>query len=127
MKKILLSAVAFAALAIGPAMAADMPTKEPSMYSTPVYNWTGAYFGINAGGGWLKDSDDSNHNGFLIGGTLGYNFQAAGPWVWGIEGDLGYFSQRDQKYLGTVRGRVGYASDRLLPYVTGGLAVMSDD
>jgi len=26
-------------------------------------------------------------------------------------------------WLGTVRGRVGYAFDRVLPYVTGGLAV----
>ncbi len=126
MKKILLSSVAFAALAIAPAMAADMPVKGYGPVYAPVYNWTGAYLGINGGGGWLKD-DGINRNGGLIGGTLGYNFQPHGPWVWGIEGDFGYFSQSDQKYLGTVRARVGYASDRFLPYITGGLAVMNDD
>ena len=82
MKKILLSGVAVAALTVAPAMAADIPTKAPSTYYTPAYNWTGAYIGINAGGGWLKDNDDGNRNGGLIGGTLGYNFQPSGPWVW---------------------------------------------
>jgi outer membrane immunogenic protein len=110
----------------GAGLAADLPTKAPYMVPASTYNWSGAYIGINAGGGWLKD-DEGNRNGGLIGGTLGYNFQPGGPWVWGLEGDLGYFSNSDLKYLGTVRGRIGYAIDRLLPYITGGLAVMSDD
>ena len=127
MNKFLVSGVAFAVLAVGPAVAADLPAKAPPMYAPVLaYNWTGPYLGINAGGGWLKD-EGVNHNGGLIGVTLGYNVQTGGPWVWGLEGDIGYFSQSEQKYLGTVRGRIGYATDRLLPYITGGLAVMSDD
>lgn len=125
MKKFLLQSVAFIALA-GTAAAADLPTKAPYVPAPLAYNWSGAYIGINAGGGWLKDDGD-NRNGGLIGGTLGYNFQPSGPWVWGLEGDLGYFSNSDLKYLGTVRGRLGYATGSLLPYVTGGLAVMNDD
>ena len=31
--------------------------------------------------------------------------------------------QTRNNWLGTVRGRVGYACDRVMPYVTGGLAV----
>jgi outer membrane immunogenic protein len=125
MKKFLLGSVALIAL-VGAAAAADMPTKAPAMYAPFAYNWTGPYVGLNAGGGWIRDTG-TNHNGGLIGGTIGYNFQAAGPWVWGLEGDLDYFSNRDQKYLGTVRGRLGYATDRWLPYLTGGLAVMNDN
>jgi outer membrane immunogenic protein len=126
MKRFLLSGFALAALAATPVMAADLPTKAPYVPMPVAYNWTGPYLGINAGGGWLRD-EWGHHNGGLIGGTLGYNFQPGGPWVWGLEGDLGYLSHSDQKYLGTARGRIGYANDRFLPYVTGGLAVMSDD
>ena len=74
----------------------------------------------------------------MIGGTAGYNWQAAGsPWVFGLEGDLDWTNikgsfvnvacptgcQTKNDWLGTVRGRVGYAWDRVMPYVTGGLAV----
>jgi len=126
MRKLIVSGVVYMALAAVPAMAADLPVKAPAYAPVAAYNWTGPYIGINAGGGWLKD-DGVSRNGGLIGGTLGYNAQTAGPWVWGLEGDIGYFSQSDQKYLATVRGRIGYATDRWLPYLTGGLAVMSDD
>lgn len=125
MKRFLLQSAAFIALA-GTAVAADLPTKAPYMSVPVTYNWNGAYIGVNAGGGWLKDLE-GNRSGGLIGGTLGYNFQPGGPWVWGLEGDLGYFSNSDLKYLGTVRGRLGYATGPFLPYITGGLAVMNDD
>ena len=74
----------------------------------------------------------------MVGGTAGYNWQAMGsPWVFGLEGDLdwtnikGTFTditcptgcQTKNNWLGTARGRVGYAWDRVMPYVTGGLAV----
>ena len=50
MKKLLLSAIALAALT-GSAMAADMAVKAaPPPMVVPVYNWTGFYIGAN--GGW---------------------------------------------------------------------------
>ncbi|MEW6437998.1 MAG: outer membrane beta-barrel protein [Pseudomonadota bacterium] len=89
-------------------------------------------------------------HGALVGGQLGYNWQS-GAFVYGIETDLdaafirsstfanGPFgfagggapatpagistSNLDIRSIGTVRARLGYAfADRLLAYVTGGLA-----
>src|SRR4029079_7908614 len=70
--------------------------------------------------------------------TAGYNWQAMGsPWVFGLEGDINWTNikasfanvacptgcETRNNRLGTVRGRVGYAWDRVMPYITGGLAV----
>jgi outer membrane immunogenic protein len=61
MKKLLLTGAAFAALAVGPAMAADInrPVYKgpPPQPPAPVYNWTGWYVGLNAGGTWSNDND----------------------------------------------------------------------
>ena len=101
------------------------------------YNWTGFYAGINAGYGWGTSNWDipavsNSPKGFLVGGTLGYNYQT-GSFVWGLEGDIGWADVKGSvdcglgltcetanRWLGTVRGRVGYAFDRFLPYLTGG-------
>ena len=52
MKKLLLSTVAFAALA-GAASAADLPSRRvapaPAYVAVPVFTWTGLYAGVNAG------------------------------------------------------------------------------
>ena len=91
---------------------------------------------------------DPDPNGAIAGGQIGFNWQA-GQWVYGIEADISWTdisgnarlapippftgapanpgaaylaAEQDIKYLGTVRGRLGYAWDRLLLYVTGGLA-----
>ena len=107
------------------------------------YNWTGFYGGINAGYGWGTSNWElspggtavtNSPRGFLVGGTLGYNYQS-GSIVWGVEGDIGYSTVKGSvdcglgltcetanRWLGTARGRLGYAFDRLLPYVTGGAA-----
>jgi outer membrane immunogenic protein len=130
----------------GQAAAADMgrpamPTKAP--YYAPVYNWTGFYLGINGGYGWGKSDwtafgADADPSGGMVGGTIGYNWQALGsPWVFGLEGDIdwsgikGDFTnaacptgcETRNNWLGTARGRIGYAFDRVMPYITGGLAV----
>jgi outer membrane immunogenic protein len=115
-----------------------MPYRAPAVLN--VYNWTGFYLGINGGGAW-GDSDwnglgvNNSPGGGLIGGTVGYNWQAIGsPFVFGVEGDAGWFGLSDSvscgllvcqtksNWLGTVRGRVGYAWDRFMPYFTGGAA-----
>ena len=133
MKKLLLAGASLLALGIGSASAADiqqraMPAKAP-VYVAQMYNWTGGYVGINGGAGF-----GSGSSGGLVGGTLGYNWQA-GSLVWGLEGDLDWTRLHGttscavagcdsrNHWLGTVRGRIGYAADRFMPYVTGGLAV----
>jgi outer membrane immunogenic protein len=151
MKRLVIAgALAFAAA--GPALAADLPQPGPPPPQAPVayvptvapvYNWGGIYFGVNGGydytySTWnnsLGASTGSFHpGGFLIGGTLGANFQY-GAWVFGLEGDIdwtnvtgnssagpcvGITCTTAQNYLGTIRGRAGYAWDRVLFFLTAG-------
>lgn len=128
---------------VGAAHAADVGAQPP--YPAPVpapYNWTGAYAGLNIGGGYASVSATDSFagasgtgsetlTGFVGGGQLGFNWQA-GPAVIGLEGDfqgstqsnsitIGPYSATDEiTYFGTLRGRLGLALDRWLPYVTGG-------
>jgi outer membrane immunogenic protein len=135
MKKLLLASVGILALGVASASAADLPRRETmpvkAVPYTQMYNWTGAYVGINGGYGWR--SGGSSNGGGLIGGTIGYNWQSNGPLVWGLEGDLDWtrirgsdaFNETSNRWLGTVRGRLGYAmgaTGSWMPYVTGGVA-----
>ncbi len=92
MKKLLLASVGLVALGVASASAADlprreaMPTKAPA-YVSQMYNWTGAYVGINGGYGF---NGSNGADGWTAGGTVGYNWQSGGPLVWGIEGDLNW-------------------------------------
>ena len=122
------------------AQAADIPRPIYKGPRTVVayYNWTGFYAGINAGYGfgdstWSAVPAATNKpKGFLVGGTLGYNYQV-GSIVLGIEGDIDWSDVKDSVtcapgvtcetsngWLATIRGRAGYAFDRWMPYVTGG-------
>jgi outer membrane immunogenic protein len=125
------------------AHAADMPIKGPIYKGTPrsviaYYNWTGFYAGINAGyafgtSTWTLPAITNKPKGFLVGGTVGYNWQS-GAIVYGIEGDWDWAMvkasvacgigtcETKENWLGTARGRIGYAFDRWLPYLTGGAA-----
>lgn len=136
MKNLLLASVGVLALGVASASAADlprreaMPTKAPA-YVSQMYNWTGAYVGINGGYGFRGSN---GADGWMVGGTVGYNWQSGGPLVWGIEGDLDWsrmrgsdtaFTETRNNWLGTVRGRLGYAmgpTGSWMPYVTGGVA-----
>jgi outer membrane immunogenic protein len=153
MQRVLASAAALLVLAaIGSsAEAADLgrrppPPPPPQVYApAPYYNWTGFYVGINGGGAWGGRSRFDfpggptaafDGSGWLAGGTLGFNYQF-GQFVLGLEGDIdgadirgsssclggGFLCQTHNDWLGTGRGRIGYAFGRILPYVTGGLAV----
>jgi len=127
------------------------PPRAPAIYAPPppVYDWTGFYIGINGGWGFghsdwntnvsglVLDTGNFNVNGGLVGGTIGYNWWFGG-WVLGLEGDfdgswikgstnvcvapLGVACQTENKWLATIRPRVGYAADRVLFYLTGGVA-----
>ena len=135
MKNLLLASVGLVALGIGSASAADMPRRaampaKAPLYVSQMYNWTGAYIGINGGGAF---SGSNGASGGLFGATLGYNYQAGSPLVWGLEGDLDWtrirgsntVNETSNRWLGTVRGRLGYAmgaTGSVMPYITGGLA-----
>jgi outer membrane immunogenic protein len=147
----LVSRAALAAVLVAPlaAQAADiqsrMPTKAPVVAPVPYFDWTGLYIGFNGGGGWGSSQDrdftrgttrNFSTSGGLFGGTVGYNYQI-GNTVLGVEGDFDWTNMRGSsgaalnginystylQWLSSVRGRVGYAFDRVLPYVTGGLAI----
>jgi outer membrane immunogenic protein len=147
MKRIALAIAALAAFAglSGQAVAADMgrplPYKAPPIpYVAPYYNWSGFYVGINGGGGWGTSRWDGGLGSFdtsggMIGGTAGFNWQASQMLVVGAETDFDWANIRGSgtcvgpficstraNWLGTTRGRVGLAFDRVMPYVTGGVA-----
>jgi outer membrane immunogenic protein len=143
MRKLLLASVAFTALAMGTALAADMPPlRTPT--SMPYFNWSGIYLGINGGYGWGRSNwtgaatdittGDFDLSGAMAGGTLGFNLQAGG-FVLGVEADMDWsdikgstavnctpLCETANTWLGTVRGRLGVGLDRFLPYLTGGIA-----
>jgi outer membrane immunogenic protein len=150
MKKFLLTGVALATLAGGPALAADLPRRAPVKAPEPVvyaYNWSGFYIGAHVGGGWSEKcftfagNADGCHDGdgFLGGGQLGFNWQT-GQFVFGLEfsgswADLsgnhaglfsvGSFNSEIDTIL-MLTGRVGVAFDRTLIYITGGGAWVNE-
>ena len=98
------------------ANAADMARpyrKAPVPVAAPVYNWTGAYVGVNVGGVWSKDDGTwtanpalfgigftpvlnasgtgaINASGVTAGGQIGYNYQVSPMWLLGVEADINY-------------------------------------
>ena len=113
-KKLLLASAA-TALLTGAASAADLPRRAappPVFTPVPVFTWTGAYFGINAGYAFAASSNNTNsfgvpapygngttaffsqrnQEGFTGGGQIGYNFQftPGSGIVVGVEADAQY-------------------------------------
>jgi outer membrane immunogenic protein len=138
--------------AVATASAADMAVKARPLPPVPVYSWTGCYIGVQGGGKWgtnrvnyeqnvlaiapgTRAAADYDNNGWLVGGTVGCNYQT-GNWVFGIEGDGAWAEangeaietafpafriRTEENWLATIRGRVGYAfAPQVLVYVTGG-------
>ena len=146
MRRVLLSTICLLAVATTATIsaAADLPRAMPPTKApvfVPGFTWTGFYLGINGGYSWGQSDWDGfasepDVSGGLVGLTAGYNWQT-GPWVFGLEGDVDWSNIRGSfvsaacpggcetrnNWLSTVRGRLGYAFDRVMPYVTGGLAV----
>jgi len=129
-----------------PAVIPDVFAPPPAFPAVELYDWTGAYVGINAGGGfgrapWTSTPDvtsgTSSVSGALVGGTLGYNLQTREPLVLGLEADLAWSSIRgtvppfscapncevNEPWLATARLRFGYAFDTIMPYATVGVAI----
>src|SRR5271154_1667395 len=100
MKKIVLTATAFAAFA-APAFAADlpqrMPAAPPAMVMPYVYDWPGFYIGGNGGYVWSRNcwgnfgtsivaEGCNSRSGGMIGGQGGYRWQM-GQVVFGVEAE----------------------------------------
>jgi outer membrane immunogenic protein len=93
-KKLLLASAA-TALLTGAASAADLPRRAappPVFTPVPVFTWTGAYFGINAG--YAFDASSNTTNSFAV------------PFPYG-NGTTAFFSQRNQEGF-TGGGQIGY-------------------
>jgi outer membrane immunogenic protein len=167
----LIAAILAAALMYaGGAYAADMPLKAPPV-ALPAPTWTGWYVGINGGGIWgtahpsavdvgpdgffavanvpgvlAGASQGINMSGGLVGGQIGYLYQAD-PAIFGIEAGFDWSSLRGsasngptpylvtpastfawnlqgkQDWLFTFLGRAGLNEGNWFPYLTGGLAI----
>jgi outer membrane immunogenic protein len=120
-------AIAIAIALIGTcAFAADMAVKAPPPAPAPVYNWTGWYAGVNAGGSFgnvktdfnitpitlvgivglgpvpgFASSNTEHPSGFIGGGQIGYNWQFSPIWVVGLEADFQGADERDSNNLST--------------------------
>lgn len=155
MRTFRLAALALPFAAVVSAQAADLPSRgfapPPAVvaaYVPPVFSWTGFYAGINGGYGWgslgnIGDATFGEPSGFVLGATLGYNYQI-NQFVLGIEGDLDWTNVDSTarttaqvgvpaapasvantatvNWMGTLRARVGFAIDRALIFATAGYA-----
>jgi outer membrane immunogenic protein len=159
MRKFLLGAVGLLALGIAaPASAADLAsrpyTKAPPVMMPAIYDWSGAYIGLNGGWGSSRKCWDDvtgagvfngaegchNATGGVAGGQIGYRWQTA-AWVFGLEGqgdwsnlrgtnasafNIGTSDRSRIDAFGLLTGQVGYAVNSALLYVKGGGAVTAD-
>ena len=155
----LFAAAAFA-LITGQALAADLPRKAPpAPLPPPPFSWTGFYVGIHGGAGWGTGDPtllaftggppfnvplgQVQANGWLVGGTIGYNWQA-NPWlVLGVEGEFtwnniegtsaclggggGFSCTGEGNWKGDLTGRIGFSVDRALIYLKGGVVWANTD
>lgn len=137
----IMAGVALAALAYGPALAADLPSQSAAPYyiPPPLFTWAGFYAGATAGLNFGQFTDGgrayfNNAFGGLYGIEAGYNYQS-GSLVAGVEANLDFgsiygsaapfpnvWSSGHVTGDGSLRVRFGYALDRALIYVTGGYA-----
>jgi outer membrane immunogenic protein len=158
MKKFLLSAVGLVALGMAaPASAADLAarpyTKAPPPMISPIYDWTGFYIGANGGWGQSRNcwgivpvagavipDGCSDRSGGLIGGQIGYRWQA-NQFVFGLEAQGDWADLHGSRVsifnpaftlgtktdgIGLFTGQLGYAWNNVLLYVKGGAAVTSN-
>ena len=150
MKKLLLGTISLIALS-GSAMAADLaPRPSPPPIIAPIYDWTGFYIGANGGWGEVHNCVDlldaagtafaqgcRDRSGGLIGGQLGYRWQAS-QFVFGLEAQGDWADLSNQRLslinstfstrtktgaIGLFTGQIGYAWNASLFYLKGGAAV----
>jgi outer membrane immunogenic protein len=135
--------------------AADLGRQPTSQQfsARPIAIWTGFYVGVNGGYGQnilkntgVKSSSPAREKGGLLGLTLGHNHEFANRIVLGVEADYvfsgikkskktsenfgaGFRVDEESKIstssFGTARVRAGYSFDSFMPYLTGGLAMIT--
>jgi outer membrane immunogenic protein len=123
MKKLLLAAAGLVAVSVVPALAADLPARTYTKAPPPVaiYNWSGFYVGLNAGGAsshncWdmtsiigiaIPTTSEGCHDatGGLVGGQVGYRWQTTN-WVFGVEaqGDWASLKGSNASAIGVLAG-----------------------
>jgi outer membrane immunogenic protein len=158
MRMLLLASVGLIALGMAtPASAADMAVKAPPPppVVAPIYNWSGFYIGANGGYAWSSQCIDiaavnavaiafaegcRDSGGGAVGGQVGYRWQTASSWVFGLEAQGDWANIRSSRAsllntlagdtwtskingLGLFTGQIGYAWNASLFYVKGGAAV----
>lgn len=171
MKKLLIAA-SLALLGSVSANAADLaarPYTKAPVYTEPAYNWSGFYIGGDVGGTSATGDGTSNFfqtlgipsfdnnnqsqspsSGSFIGGVhVGYNWQFAPSWLFGLEGDWQWTAAKydfcrqtdigslacsdnnrgfanisgETRSISTIRGRLGVlVVPNVLLYGTGGVA-----
>jgi outer membrane immunogenic protein len=117
------------------------------------YDWSGFYIGGNGGWGQTRNCWDfldvtgfavasgcRERSGGLIGGQIGYRWQAS-QWVFGVEAQGDWADLSSQRVslfdptlslrtktdgIGLFTGQIGYAWNQALLYVKGGAAVTSN-
>lgn len=131
MNRISVPLAVFAALT-ATASAADLPRRAlpPAPVAVPVFTWTGAYFGVQAGyigstgervntAGSQRAANGAQtgsytatfkqpRNGFIGGGQAGYNYQftPGSGFVVGVEADIAYTDLRRTVSFDTVAGGI---------------------
>jgi len=144
----------FVGIGLTAAQAADLPRgpvmKAPVMAPLPI--WQGWYSGIHGGWGWgdaerTFDATDGIFGGLgsvshdidggIFGGHIGYNWQVAPNYLFGLEASIAWtgidggatsavlpaFSiNGDLEWLATFTPRIGWISNNWLFYLKGGLA-----
>jgi outer membrane immunogenic protein len=147
MKKFLLTAMMFGALAL-PAMAADL---APVYHEPVAWSWTGFYIGTSVGGGWMTSNSteavtstfcnpaisgcigfpaasnalaaaipatyNTSKAGFLGGVDVGYNWQL-GQFVLGIETDISGASISGSTNVTNAVVPVGFPGSSVVAYGT---------
>jgi opacity protein-like surface antigen len=143
------------------ANAGDLPDARWATKAPPAadWTWTGLYVGAHVGGAWNATDfsdpfgspifgDRVRSPGFFGGGQIGYNWQAPGSWVFGVEADISGLSSDgtntcygvslqavdttcrvSPQVAGTFTGRIGYAvgpAGRTLVYGKGGVGWVYD-
>jgi outer membrane immunogenic protein len=107
MKKIMIGVVGSMVLGAAPALAADLPvrapTKAPVVVPSPVYDWSGFYVGLNAGGG-------SSHECWDLMGIPPGAFQIVSPAALAraIADPSRFIEGCHSATGGTVGGQIGY-------------------
>ena len=66
------------------------------MVAAPVFNWSGLYLGAHVGGTFAADNVFGNNGARLMGGgQIGWDFQFASNWVFGIEANYSFVDSND--------------------------------